>query len=80
MRELSNFYKRGGRILSIADSITGKSSKSSYCDAPLSLWVRATYVDGFPSLSAPQEVWLLDQNERPDPQEGWAYAVGVFGS
>jgi hypothetical protein len=83
MRKINHFTKKGGRIVSIKDSITGASSNSTWVGDVKKFWVRPNYVemDGkpYPSMRDLQEVYLLtDDGPIPTPEQGWCYALGFF--
>jgi len=84
MRKINSFEKKGGRLVSIVDSISGESCKCTWRGETKSFWVRAMYieVDGrrCPAITKAEEVWLIeDGDEKPAPSDGWCYAAGFFG-
>lgn len=77
MRKVNHFFKKGGRLLSMRNSVTGEHSIfASSVGEPNKLWIKATAL----SESAVEEVWLIEPEEnQPEPQPGWYYGSGFFG-
>lgn len=73
MKEITNFTARGGVLVSVRDSVTGKRSKTTWSGKAKRLWIKGS------SLYDPVEVYELEPDEHPEPREGWSYALGFFG-
>lgn len=89
MRKINHFKAKGGRIFSLRDSTTGRGNvMATWRGKPKRFWVKVQwdvghYIEDGRPFDIPivdwSEVYLLDEGEVPEPQEGWSYAAGFFG-